>query len=85
MMLDSMALKPPTQLRFLGRLAAFAVVLAVASLSTHAQELEPRAYRTLPTGFNFAVLSYGFMTGNVVSDATSPVQDLDLDVNIATH
>ena len=58
-------------------------MLAVAWLSAQAQELEPRAYRTLPTGFNFAVLSYSFMTGNVVTDATSPVQDLDLDVNIA--
>ena len=58
-------------------------MLVVASLSAQAQELEPRAYRTLPTGFNFAVLSYSFSKGNVVTDATSSVQDLSLDANIA--
>ena len=58
--------------------------MAIATcLSAQAQELEPRAYRTLPTGFNFAVLSYSFSSGNVVTDANSPVQDLDLDANIA--
>jgi hypothetical protein len=66
-----------------GQLSALAAVLITASLSAQAQELEPRSYRTLPTGFNFAVLSYSFSSGNVVTDATSPVQDLDLDANIA--
>jgi hypothetical protein len=51
-------------------------------LSIQAQELEPRAYRTLPTGFNFAVVSYSFSRGNVVSDATSSVQDLELEANV---
>jgi len=73
----------PVWLRSFGRLSALVVVLIMASLSAQAQELEPRAYRTLPTGFNFAVLSYSFTRGNVVSDATSPVQDLELEANIA--
>jgi hypothetical protein len=45
-----------------------------------AQELEPRAYRPLPVGLNFVVLSYSFMTGNVVSDPSAPLQDLEVDV-----
>ena len=66
-----------------GRCAALIVVWVTASLSAQAQELEPRAYRTLPTGFNFAVLSYGYTTGNVVADATASIQDLELQANIA--
>lgn len=54
----------------------------VAFSASQAQELEPRSYRTLPTGLNFAVLGYSYSTGNVVADATSSVQDLSLDANI---
>jgi hypothetical protein len=46
-----------------------------------AQELEPRAYRALPRGLNFLVIGYSFSSGNVVTDATSPVQDLDLEAH----
>lgn len=53
------------------------------SLGADAQELEPRAYRPLPSGLNFAVLSYQFTSGNVLSDATSPLQDLDVDAQVA--
>jgi hypothetical protein len=64
-------------------LTALVVVVIAASLSTQAQELEPRAYRTLPTGWNFAVLAYAFSTGNVVVDPTAPIEDLVLDANTA--
>jgi hypothetical protein len=47
-----------------------------------AQELEPRAYRALPTGLNFVVGSYLFSSGNVVFDATAPVEDLDIDLHV---
>jgi hypothetical protein len=67
----------------LHRLPALVFLALAACLPAGAQELEPRAYRTLPTGFNFAVLSYSYSTGNVVADATSSVQDLALDANIA--
>jgi len=43
-----------------------------------AQELEPRAYRTLPIGLNAFVLAGVYSNGNVVADATSPIQDLEL-------
>jgi hypothetical protein len=48
------------------------------------QELEPRAYRTIPVGLNFVLFTYIFSSGNVVTDVASPVQDLDLDLSIAT-
>ena len=48
-----------------------------------AQELEPRAYRTLPTGLNFGVLGYSFSTGNVVSDPTVALQDLSVTIHTA--
>jgi len=49
-----------------------------------AQELEPRAYRALPVGLHFGLLVYSFSTGNVVVDPTTPVEGIDLDVNLLT-
>ena len=77
------ALREPAHLRSSRLLTALVVVVIMASLSAQAQELEPRAYRTLPTGWNFAVLAYSFSTGNVVVDATAPIEDLNLDSNVA--
>jgi hypothetical protein len=45
------------------------------------QELEPRAYRALPAGLNFFVGTYQFSSGNVVFDATMPVEDLEIDIH----
>ena len=47
------------------------------------QELEPRAYRALPTGLDFLAVSYQFSSGNVVFDATSPVENLEIDSHMA--
>ena len=66
-----------------GLSVAILVVVAVAR-SAVAQELEPRAYRTLPTGLNFMVVSYSYSTGNVVVEATSPISDLDLRLSIVS-
>ncbi len=49
-----------------------------------AQELEPRAYRALPVGFNYGLISYSFSSGNVLVDTTVPVEGLDLDVSTLT-
>jgi hypothetical protein len=56
---------------------------ALAASPVSAQELEPRAYRTIPVGLNFVLFTYIFSSGNVVTDVASPVQDLDLDLSIA--
>jgi len=45
------------------------------------QELEPRAYRALPTGLDFIVGAYQFSSGNVVFDATAAVEDLEIDIH----
>jgi len=69
-----------------GRLLLRAALLLAFAMSygalARAQELEPRAYRALPTGLNFIVGSYQFSSGNVVFDATSAVEDLEIDVHM---
>ena len=41
-----------------------------------AQELEPRSYSVIPKGYNVVAISYTFSHGNVVADATSPIEEL---------
>jgi hypothetical protein len=60
------------------RIAFILVVGALTCRTGFAQELEPRAYRTLPIGLNAFVLAGVYSSGNVVADATSPIQDLEL-------
>lgn len=43
-----------------------------------AQELEPRSYSVIPTGFNMVGVSGTFSQGDVVTDATLPIKDLKL-------
>jgi hypothetical protein len=68
--------------------SAFPIALALVALALGpagdltAQELEPRSYRTLPTGLNFLVLGYSLSSGNVLLDPTSPVEDLELDLHV---
>lgn len=57
------------------------LALAVPYLG-RAQELEPRAYRTIPVGMNFLVFTYNHQEGNVLTDPTSPVEDLELRVSL---
>ncbi|MGH7494316.1 MAG: transporter [bacterium] len=40
-----------------------------------AQELEPRAYSNAPVGMNFVAATYGFSRGNILVDASLPVED----------
>jgi hypothetical protein len=42
------------------------------------QELEPRSYSVIPKGFKVGALAYTISHGNVVADATSPIQDLKI-------
>jgi len=39
------------------------------------QELEPRALTNLPVGMNFAVVGYGFASGNILFDPGLPLED----------
>src|SRR5262245_60216407 len=40
-----------------------------------AQELEPRAYSNAPVGMNFVGATYGLSRGNIIVDASLPVED----------
>jgi len=50
------------------------VSLAFAECAT-AQDLEPRAFSPAPIGMNFALVGYGYGTGDVFFDKSLPVQD----------
>lgn len=66
------------------RLLPVVIVLALAMFAAHpaeAQELEPRAYRTLPSGIDFLVFAYGYSSGNVVLDPSIPVEDLQTEIH----
>jgi len=62
-------------------IASLLILLLHTSTKSFAQEIEPRAYSNLPTGSNFIVLNYNYTTGNIISDATSPIKDLDVNSN----
>jgi hypothetical protein len=49
--------------------------LAVFSVSTREQQLEPRAYANTPVGMNFLLTGYGHTEGSVGTDAGSPLED----------
>jgi hypothetical protein len=46
-----------------------------------AQELEPRAYSPSPVGVNFALLAGSRSTGEVLTDPSVPIQDVDAKLN----
>jgi hypothetical protein len=46
-----------------------------------AQDLEPRAYANMPKNGNVIVGTYGFLKGNVVSDANLPIDDFIISSN----
>jgi Putative MetA-pathway of phenol degradation len=62
-----------------------AVVAFVAlARDAGAQDLEPRAYSSSPTGTNFVVLGFGRSTGDVLFDATLPIADVSATLDAGT-
>ena len=58
------------------------IVLIVSCMGTlSAQEIEPRAYANVPAGLNVAALSYSLSHGNIVTDASLPLEDF----NVTAH
>jgi hypothetical protein len=47
-----------------------------------AQDMEPRSYAVVPTGLHAAAISYTFSSGNVITEGSSPVQDLKVTNNV---
>ena len=48
----------------------------------NAQDMEARSYAVVPKGLHAAALSYTFSKGNVIADAASPLQNLDITTSI---
>jgi hypothetical protein len=67
----------------LARLSAALLVMAIvtAGSGAYGQDLEPRAYANTPTGLNFLIAGYGYVTGGVATDPALPLQNAHLQVH----
>ena len=45
-------------------------------IESNAQDLEPRFLSAMPTGGNFAIVSYGYSTGNILVDNSLPTEEI---------
>jgi hypothetical protein len=61
-------------IRTTGRILAVGLAVAATAAAAAAQELEPGAYQNVPIGVNVVIAGYGYSTGNVLFDATLPVE-----------
>ncbi len=65
-------------------------MLAIAALGpcmapgAHAQTMEPFSYANAPIGLNFLIVGGTHQSGSVLVDPTSPVKDVQAEVNTAT-
>jgi hypothetical protein len=57
------------------------VVVALLGNAASAQELTPRAYWPTPNGTNVFVLAYQHTTGDIVTDPSLPLTDVDSDID----
>jgi hypothetical protein len=64
------------------RVCAVALFLFAATLSdAHAQELEPRGYANLPVGLNFIVMGYGYTEGDVLSNPSVALENIEAEIH----
>ena len=57
------------------------IILAGFSYKGFGQELEPRAFTSLPVGMNFAFAGYGYAQGNVLFDPSLPLENTEAKLN----
>ncbi|HDO27363.1 MAG TPA: hypothetical protein ENH02_04520, partial [Bacteroidetes bacterium] len=58
------------------------MLIAFFSLSdSYSQDLEPHLLSALPVKGNFAVVSYGYSSGNILLDNSLPIEDLKSTLN----
>ena len=50
----------------------------IVSTAMHAQDLEPRSYAVVPKGLHAAALALTYSSGNIVTEGSSPLQNLDV-------
>jgi hypothetical protein len=60
--------------------SSFLALLLLAASRLSAQELEPRAFSPGPVGANFLVASTAISTGDLVVDASIPIEDATADI-----
>jgi hypothetical protein len=53
-------------------------LVLILSSALQAQEMEPRSYAVVPTGLHAMALSFTYSSGNVITEGSSPVQNLDV-------
>jgi hypothetical protein len=63
---------------FISKLLFVCGLFLLISGVTSAQEMEPRSYAVVPVGLHAMALSFTYSNGNVVTEGSSPVQDLDV-------
>lgn len=61
---------------------AIAAALLLVATSAAAQELEPGTYQNLPIGANALLFNYSFSEGNVLVDATLPIEGANANVHV---
>src|SRR5262249_28985443 len=64
------------------RLTAGLGFVAVTCGIVNAQELEPGTYQNAPTQVNVGIAAYGYSSGNVLLDASLPVEGAKATVNV---
>jgi hypothetical protein len=59
------------------------VVMTVAMFTTtvFGQDMEPRAYSNAPVGLNFLLVAYGRSAGNIVTDESLAIDDVQAKIN----
>jgi len=63
------------------RLPLAAAVFGAGLGAAAAQQLEPRAYAPSPVDVNIVGAPYAYQTGNVITDPSLPVKDVDAKIN----
>jgi Putative MetA-pathway of phenol degradation len=77
---------------FSGTASFYLVLLRVSALfalldptvTALAQELEPRTYSPSPVGTNFLVATYTYLTGDVLTDPSLPINNVQANINVFT-
>lgn len=49
--------------------------------TSHAQELEPRAYSNIPVGLNFIAAGYGYSVGGILFDPSIPLDNANIRIH----
>lgn len=60
------------------RRSMFLVLTLLAGTRLFSQDLDPRAYLWVPEGTNSLITGFSFLTGNVLTDPTIPIKDLQI-------